>query len=545
MVRRRKTKFIFVTGGVVSSLGKGISAASMGILLKQRGLKVSILKLDPYLNLDPGTMSPYQHGEVFVTDDGAETDLDLGHYERFIDVNMGKINNTTSGQIYESVLAKERRGDYLGGTVQVIPHITNEIKSKVMQVVEENPKLDVLFVEIGGTVGDIESLPFVEAIRQFKHDAGYDNCLYVHLTYVPYISAAGELKTKPTQNSVKDLLKLGIQPDILITRTEKSISDEAKEKIALFCNVEKRCVIEAKDQPTIYHVPVEFHSHKLDNLICEKLGLETEKPDLDNLKKAVKNIVSPKSKVCIAVVGKYIGLQDSYKSIVEAFIHAGSENKTKVVIKWVDSEKIEHSGPSELLKDVSGVLVPGGFGDRGIEGKLLAVKYARENKIPFFGICLGMQVAVIEFARNVGGMKNANSTEFARKLKYPVIDLMHEQRKVRKKGGTMRLGAFECELYKGSRIFKAYKKATISERHRHRFEVNNDFIGSLEDCGLVVSGRNPKLGLVETVELSDHPWFVGVQYHPEYKSRLTKAHPLFREFVKASLLKQKETGNKK
>lgn len=534
MVRRSKTKYIFVTGGVVSALGKGIAAASIGLLLKQRGLKVSILKLDPYLNLDPGTMSPTQHGEVYVTEDGAETDLDLGHYERFIDVNMMKINNATSGQIYETVLSKERKGEYLGGTVQVVPHITNEIKERIHNVASAN-KLDVLIIEIGGTVGDIEGLPFIESIRQFKYDVGVQNTLYVHLTYVPYIAAAGELKTKPTQHSVKNLLELGIQPDILIARTEKTIPREAKDKIALFCNVEKGCVIEAKDQATIYQVPLEFHNYKLDDIICEKLNIETREIKLESWEQYVKYIKTPVDKVKIAVVGKYTGLKDSYKSIIEAFIHAGSENKCKVDVEWVNSEDLEHNGPEKMLSEVHGILVPGGFGDRGIEGKLLAVKYARENEIPFFGICLGMQCAVIEYARNVGGMKNANSTEFARKLKYPVIDLMAEQKKIKKKGGTMRLGAFDCEIEKGTKLFKAYKKTMISERHRHRFEVNNDYINTLEDCGLVLSGRNPELNLVETVELADHPWFVGVQYHPELKSRLTKPHPLFRDFVKAAL----------
>lgn len=534
MVRRSKTKYIFVTGGVVSALGKGITAASIGLLLKQRGLKISILKLDPYLNLDPGTMSPTQHGEVFVTEDGAETDLDLGHYERFIDVNMMKINNATSGQIYDTVLTKERKGEYLGGTVQVVPHITNEIKKRIFDVTSES-KLDVLIVEIGGTVGDIEGLPFIESIRQFKYDVGAQNTLYVHLTYVPYIAAAGELKTKPTQHSVKNLLELGIQPDILVTRTERTIPKEAKDKIALFCNVEKGCVIEAKDQSTIYQVPLEYHTHKLDDIICEKLNLETKEINLDDWRQYVKYIKTPVNKVKIAIVGKYTGLKDSYKSIIEAFIHAGSANKAKVELVWINSEDLEYNGPEEMLSEVHGILVPGGFGDRGIEGKLLSVKYARENNIPFFGICLGMQCAVIEYARNVGGMKNANSTEFARKLKYPVIDLMAEQKKIKRKGGTMRLGAYNCEIEKGTKLYKAYKKVTISERHRHRFEVNNDYINTLEDCGLVLSGRNPDLNLVETIELADHPWFVGVQYHPELKSRLTKPHPLFRDFVKAAI----------
>ncbi len=538
MAKKTDAKFIFVTGGVVSALGKGITAASIGLLLKQRGLNISILKLDPYLNLDPGTMSPFQHGEVYVTEDGAETDLDLGHYERFIDVNMSKLNNATAGQIYENVLSKERRGDYLGGTVQVIPHITNEIKERIRRVADEN-KLDVLIVEIGGTVGDIESLPFIEAIRQFKFDAGIHNTLYIHLTYIPYIAAAGEIKTKPTQHSVKNLLEMGIQPDILVTRTEQSVPKSAKEKIALFCNVEKKCVIEAKDQSTIYQVPIEYNNNKLDDIICEKLGIEAPQADLEQWKKYVKYVRNPVHTVKIAIVGKYIGLKDSYKSIIEAFIHAGSENRARVEIKWVNSEDVEHNGPGDILSDVSGILVPGGFGDRGIEGKLLAVKYARENRIPFFGICLGMQCMVIEFARNVGGMKNANSTEFARKLKYPVIDLMSDQKKIKKKGGTMRLGSYECEIEKGTNMYNAYRSTVISERHRHRFEVNNDYIGTLEDCGLILSGRNKQLNLVEAVELPDHPWFVGVQYHPELKSRLTSAHPLFRDFVKASLNFQK------
>lgn len=534
MAAKKKVKYIFVTGGVVSALGKGIAASSIGLLLKNMGVKLSIMKLDPYLNLDPGTMSPTQHGEVFVTEDGAETDLDLGHYERFIDTNMYKINNATSGQIYETVLSKERKGDYLGGTVQVIPHITDEIKSRIKNVVKKS-NLDLLLIEIGGTIGDIEGLPFVEAIRQFKHDVGSENVLYIHLTYIPYVKAAGELKTKPTQHSVKSLLELGIQPDILITRTEHSLPKESKEKIALFCNVEKQCVIEAKDQPTIYQVPLEFHSHKLETIICKKLNLvPSKKIELDNLRKIVRNIKTATKHIKIAVVGKYIDLHDSYKSIIEAFIHVGGECKLKIDIEWIDSEDLEKNGTT-LLEEVSGILVPGGFGTRGIEGKLLAVKYARENKIPFFGICLGMQCAVIEYARNVGGMKNANSSEFVRKLKFPVIDLMATQKKVKTKGGTMRLGAYDCEIIKGTKMYEAYGKEKISERHRHRFEVNNKFIGSLEDCGLIVSGKNSKLNLVEAIELKDHPWFVGVQYHPELKSRLTKAHPLFKQFILAAV----------
>ncbi|PID29330.1 MAG: CTP synthetase [Candidatus Cloacimonadota bacterium] len=540
--KKNRTKYIFVTGGVVSSLGKGISAASIGLLLKQRGLKVSILKLDPYLNLDPGTMSPYQHGEVFVTDDGAETDLDLGHYERFIDENMGRMNNTTSGQIYESVLAKERKGDYLGGTVQVIPHITNEIKSKIYDVAKKTGA-DVILIEIGGTVGDIESLPFIEAIRQFRFDVGPENTVYIHVTYIPYVRAAGEMKTKPTQHSVKNLLELGIQPEILICRSEEKLPKENKEKIALFCNVEKKCVIDAADSPSIYEVPLSFYKSKVDEIILNKLNLEAGDADLANWKKVVRRIKNPQKDVKIAIVGKYVELGDAYKSILEAFIHAGSENNAKVNINFVASEDIEKNGPSELLSDSDGILVPGGFGHRGIEGKLLAVKFARENNIPFFGICLGMQCAVIEFARNVGGMKNANSTEFARKLKYPVIDLMADQKKVKSKGGTMRLGSFGCKLSKGTKLYKAYGTENIKERHRHRFEVNNSFIGSLEDCGLVASGRNTELNLVEAIELPEHPWFVGVQYHPELKSRVMKAHPLFRDFVKASIAEKKKRSN--
>ena len=534
MARKSKTKYVFVTGGVVSSLGNSIVAAGIGLLLKQRGLRVSILRLNPYLNLDLGAMSSLQHGEVFVTEDGTEADPDLGHYERFIDINTGKLNNVNAGQIYESVLNKERKGDYLGSKVRVIPHITDEIKDRINQVVKES-KIDILIVEIGGVIGDLESLPFVEAVRQFKAEAGVDSSLCVHLTFVPYLTKVGELKTKPTQRSVKDLLQLGIQPDILIARTEQELSKETKEKIALFCNVDQNCVIEAKDQSTIYRMPLEFHKNKLDEIIIDKFNLTTKPINMENWEKVVKKIDSAAGKVNIAVVGKNVDSDDAYKSITESFVYAGAENRTKVNLKWVDSEDLEHNGTGEILTDVAGIIIPGGFGDKGVEGKLLAIKYARENKIPFLGICLGMQCVVIEFARNVGGMKNANSTEFARKLKYPVIDLMSEQKKVKKKGGCMRLGAFDCEVTKGTKLYKAYRKNTVSERHRHRYEVNNDLMASLEDCGLVVAGRNTQFNLVEAVELTDHPWFVAVQYHPELKSKLTKTHPLFRDFVKAAL----------
>ncbi len=535
MERKQKTKFIFITGGVVSSLGKGIAAASLGMLLKSRGLKVTIEKFDPYINVDPGTLSPFQHGEVFVTDDGAETDLDLGHYERFIDTNMTKKNNTTTGQVYFTVITKERHGDYLGKTVQVIPHITDEIKRRVWAVAQNNEAFDVVITEVGGTVGDIEGLPFLEAIRQFCLDVGPENALNIHLTLVPYIRASGELKTKPTQHSVMRLREIGIQPDILLCRTEHRLSRDVREKIGLFCNVPPRAVIEARDVKTIYEVPLVLHKEKLDELVVEKLGLDTPEPDIARWEQFVQKVKHPSKSVQIAVVGKYINLHDSYKSIIEAFVHAGVENDAHVELVWVDSEDIEAEGADKFLHDISGILIPGGFGTRGIEGKILAIEYARLNAIPFFGICLGMQCAVIEFSRHVCGLKNANSREFDPDTPHPVIDIMERQKSLEDLGGTMRLGAYPCVIKEGTKAFEAYQIREISERHRHRYELNNRYRQILMENGLQLSGIYPKEDLVEIVELPDHPWFVGVQFHPELKSRVTKAHPLFREFVKAAL----------
>jgi CTP synthase len=535
LATKRKVKFIFITGGVVSSLGKGISSSSLGLLLKQRGLKVTIMKFDPYINVDPGTMNPYQHGEVYVTDDGSETDLDLGHYERFLNINMTKLNNTTTGQIYNTVINNERKGEFLGATVQVIPHITDEIKNRI-ELLKNSDNSDVIIIEIGGTVGDIESLPFLEAMRQFMHKAGKTNAINIHLTLVPYIKASGELKTKPTQHSVKTLLEIGIQPDILICRSERGITKEMKDKIALFCNVDESSVIDGRDADTIYSVPLAYEQEKLDEIVISKLNLKCNKPNLDKWKHFVKRVVEPKYKIKIGLCGKYIELADAYKSIVEAFIHAGAENNTKVELKWIAAEDIEKNGPEIYLKDIAGLLVAPGFGSRGIEGKISAVKYVRENKIPFLGICLGLQCAVIEFARNVCGIKNANSTEFNEKTKQNIIDLMIEQKKVKEKGGTMRLGAYPCNVQKGTKAFIAYKKELIYERHRHRYEVNNKFKAQLAKNGMVFSGICPSNDLVEIIELPDHPFFVGSQFHPELKSRATIAHPLFREFVKASLL---------
>ena len=533
MARSKKVKFIFITGGVVSSLGKGITASSLGLLLKQRGFSVTIQKFDPYINVDPGTMSPFQHGEVYVTDDGAETDLDLGHYERFLDVNMTRANNTTTGQIYNEVITKERRGDYLGATVQVIPHITDEIKQKLVRL-SELGDYEVIITEIGGTVGDIESLPFIEAIRQHMLDYGRANSMVIHVTLVPYIASAGEVKTKPTQHSVKNLLELGIQPDVLICRSEKKIAREIREKIALFCNVDSKAVISAYDVSSIYEVPLVLYKEKLDLLVTSRLHLPERKIKLDEWENFVNGIKNPDREVQIAVCGKYITHLDAYKSIMEAFIHSGAENQVKVKIKAVNAEDCETENFEELLKGVSGVLVPGGFGERGIEGKIKAIKYARENKIPFFGICLGLQCAVVEFARNVCGMKNANSSEF-KKTKYSVIDLMPEQKNIKAMGATMRLGAYPCVIKDSSKAFAAYKTNYISERHRHRYEVNNKFRKRLTDKGLVLSGLSPDKELVEMIELEDHPWFVACQFHPELKSRATNAHPLFREFVKAAM----------
>ena len=526
------TKYIFVTGGVLSSLGKGLASASIGTLLESRGFTVTLLKCDPYINVDPGTMSPFQHGEVFVTDDGAETDLDLGHYERFTEARLTKANNITTGQVYFSVITKERRGDYLGGTVQVIPHITDEIKRGILRVGKD---ADVTIVEVGGTVGDIESLPFLEAIRQLKVDVGRENVVYVHLTLVPYITAAGELKSKPTQHSVKELLEIGIQPDILLCRADRDLPKELKKKIALFCNVSEKAVITARDVNTIYEVPLAFHQEGLDGLVIRMLGLPERSQDLSGWERTVHTIKNPSRQVTIAVVGKYLELRDAYKSLNEAIMHGGIANECQVTIKAVDAEKIEREGPKTYLRDVSGVLVPGGFGVRGIEGKIAAITYAREELVPFFGICLGMQCAVIEFARNVCGLAGANSREFDPHTPHPVIDLLPDQQGITNLGGTMRLGAYPCKLIKPSKTSQAYDAQEISERHRHRYELNNEYRDILERHGLLLSGFSPNGTLVETVELPYHPWFVGGQFHPEFKSRPRRPHPLFREFIRAAL----------
>ncbi|MDZ7375282.1 MAG: CTP synthase [candidate division KSB1 bacterium] len=539
------TKYIIVTGGVVSSLGKGVASASIGALLQARGLNVTILKMDPYINVDPGTLSPYQHGEVYVTDDGAETDLDLGHYERFLNKDMTRRNNTTTGQIYYTVIQRERNGDYLGKTVQVIPHITDEIMRRILDLADGETKTDVVITEVGGTVGDIESLPFLEAIRQLRLDVGPKNLINIHLTLVPYIRAAGELKTKPTQHSVMRLREIGIQPDILLCRAETKLDADLKKKIALFCNVPIRAVIDAPDVSTIYEIPLMFHEGGLDDIIVEELNLNCKKPDLREWEQFVHKIKNPGSEVTIAVCGKYVGLHDSYKSIIEAFIHAGVANDTRVNLKWVDSELLEKQNAAEVLSDISGLLIPGGFGGRGIEGKISAVRFARENNIPFFGICLGLQCAVIEFARHVCQLRDANSTEFNESTPHPVIDLMEEQKRIKAKGGTMRLGAQPCFIKKGTRAAAAYSAEKISERHRHRLEVNNKYRSLLEQHGLIMSGINPDLDLVEIIELKNHSWFLGVQFHPELKSRALNAHPLFREFVAAALEFQKNAAKGK
>ena len=524
-------KYIFVTGGVVSSLGKGIASASIARILEAKGLKVTLQKLDPYINVDPGTMSPYQHGEVYVTDDGAETDLDLGHYERFTHSSIERTNNVTTGQIYHEVITKERRGDFLGATVQVVPHITNAIKNRI-RAVSRGKRIDVVISEIGGTAGDIESLPFLEAVRQFRHEVGRENSLFVHLTLVPFIKAAKELKTKPTQHSVGTLREIGIQPDILICRTEKQLNKNLKDKIALFCNVEREAVIEARDVGTIYEVPLMFKEEKLDEVICRYLKIEYKVGSLHAWKKdVVQRALNPKKTVKIAVVGKYIDLQDAYKSIYEALTHGGLANETEVVVKRVNSEKLTKGKCEKLLQKVSGILVPGGFGHRGVDGKLNAIQYARENNIPFLGICLGMQCAVIEFARNVLGWKGANSTEFNKKTAYPVISLLHEQEKVEDMGGTMRLGAFPCHVKKDTRMYAAYQTEVVQERHRHRYEFNSKYREAFQKKGMLTSGVSPNGKLVEVVEMKDHPWFVASQYHPEFKSKPDKAHPLFRELV--------------
>lgn len=533
MSTKKKVKFIFVTGGVVSSLGKGITASSLGLLLKQRGFKVTIQKFDPYINVDPGTMSPFQHGEVYVTDDGAETDLDLGHYERFLDTNTSKANNTTTGQVYYDVITKERRGDFLGATVQVIPHITDEIKSRMTKLTELGD-YDVIITEIGGTIGDIESLPFMEAMRQLMLEMGKSNTMSIHVTLVPYIASAGEVKTKPTQHSVKNLLELGIQPDVLICRSEKKLEKDLRDKIALFCNVESKAVMSNYDCSSIYEVPLVLYKEKLDMLVMKRLKLPERKIKLDDWENLVDSLKHSSSMVEVALVGKYVEHLDAYKSIIEAFVHAGAENNVKVKVRYISAEEYENESPEVLLKGVSGILVPGGFGERGIEGKIKAVQYARENNIPFFGICLGMQCAVIEFARNVCGIPKANSSEF-KKNNYSVIDLMPDQKNIKNMGATMRLGAYPCILSENSLAKKAYKSEYITERHRHRFEVNNKFRSVLSDKGMLFSGLSPDMELVEIVEIPGHPWFLGCQFHPELKSRATKAHPLFREFIKASV----------
>ncbi len=538
-----RSKFIFVTGGVISSLGKGLASASIGALMESRGLSVTFLKFDPYINVDPGTMNPFQHGEVYVTEDGAETDLDLGHYERYTHVTLSKKNNCTTGRIYNSVITKERRGDYLGGTVQVIPHITEEIKSNIRNLANG---VDIVITEIGGTVGDIEGLPFLEAIRQFKLEVGKENALYIHLTLVPYISTAGELKTKPTQHSVKELRSIGIQPDIILCRTDRFLPQEVKAKIALFCNVEEKAVITAKDVETIYEVPIVFHKEHLDEIIVEKLNIWTKAPDLSNWEEIVEKVKTPTESVTIAIVGKYVDLTESYKSLNEAITHGGIANRCKAELLFIDSETIEsNQDAEEKLTKADGIIVPGGFGNRGIEGKIHAIQYARVHKIPFLGICLGMQLSVIEFARNVAGLEGAHSEEFDPQTPYPVIYWMSywkdKENKIQRRegdipmGGTMRLGAYPCVLTRPSLAWDAYQRETIQERHRHRYEFNNQFIDILTKNGLVITGKSPDGELVEIIELKGHPWFLGCQFHPEFKSVPRDPHPLFVSFIRASL----------
>jgi len=530
----QKTKFIFFTGGVVSSLGKGIACSSLGLLLQSRGYSVTILKLDPYINVDPGTMSPYQHGEVYVTDDGAETDLDLGHYERFLNISMSRFNNATSGQVYYEVLKKERRGDYLGATVQVIPHITDAIMEKV-KIAAKKTSADIVIVEIGGTVGDIESLPFLEALRQFRLNHAPEDTLVIHLTLVPYVAGAGELKTKPTQHSVMRLREIGIQPDMLLCRTDRELPENAKKKIGLFCNVLPEAVIDARDVQTIYEVPLQYARYGFDRQVLAKLQLEEGTLDIAGWQQKVERYQNVKRQITVAICGKYVELQDAYKSIMAAFVHAGMENDVRVNLKWINTETLESGGVAEKLGTISGILVPGGFGERGIEGKLAAIRYARENNIPFFGICLGLQCAVIEFARHVLGKEKANSTEFDPDTPHPVIHLMETQKSVKKLGGTMRLGSYPCKVRPNTKAFEAYQVSEISERHRHRYEFNNSYRMEMEEAGLKISGISPDGDLVEMIELEDHPWFVGCQFHPELKSRVARAHPLFREFVAAAL----------
>ncbi|HTI13188.1 MAG TPA: CTP synthase [Dictyobacter sp.] len=530
------SKFIFVTGGVASSVGKGISVASLGRLLKNRGVSVSLMKLDPYINVDPGTMSPYQHGEVFVTDDGAETDLDLGHYERFTDEPAYQANNVTTGQVYASVIGKERRGEYLGGTIQVIPHITNEIKDR-MHAVARRSDADVVIVEVGGTVGDIEGEPFLEAIRQMRTDVGRRDVLYIHVTLLPYLNVTKELKTKPTQHSVKELLRVGIQPDVILCRSELPVSDELREKISLFCNVEAKAVIPMTNAETIYEVPLTLEKSGLGEYIVEELALQKQEPQMQEWKQLVDKIKHSRPELTIGLVGKYVDLHDAYLSVAESLHHAGWYHNVDIRIKWINSEALEQMGESytEVLEDVAGIVIPGGFGPRGVEGKIKAANFARRNNIPYLGLCLGMQVAVIEFARNVLGLENANSSEFDPQSPYPVIDLMHTQRTVSDKGGTMRLGNWVCCLMPDTKAYQAYNEPIVFERHRHRYEFNNEFRKRMESHGLVVSGRSADNSLVEVIELKDHPWYVASQFHPEFKSRPTRPHPLFRDFIGASV----------
>jgi CTP synthase len=531
----KNTKYVFVTGGVTSSLGKGIIAASLAKLLQERGYSVTIQKLDPYINIDPGTLNPYEHGECYVTEDGAETDLDLGHYERFLNIPTSQANNVTTGRIYQSVIEKERRGEFLGKTVQVIPHITDEIKHRI-QILGNTGEFDIIITEIGGTVGDIESLPYVESVRQLLWEMGHENAIVIHLTLIPYLAAAGELKTKPTQHSVKMLMQSGVSPDILVCRTEHEISDSIKNKLALFCNVRKEDVIQSIDAQTIYDVPNFMLEEGLDTVVLKKLQLPNDKqPELKLWNDFLKRFKNPKNTVEIGLIGKYVELHDAYKSISEAFIHAGAQNEVKVNIHWIHSEELTVENVPALLKNLNGILVAPGFGERGIEGKIEAVRFARENNIPFLGICLGMQMAVIEYSRNVLGLVSANSTEMNSNTLYPVIDLMEEQKNITNYGGTMRLGAWDCLLKDGSKVRNIYHKEHISERHRHRYELNNDFLEQIEKAGMIATGKNPKTNLVEVVEIPNHPWFVGVQYHPEYKSTVLNPHPLFVDFVKAAL----------
>ncbi|MFN8207071.1 MAG: CTP synthase [Bacteroidales bacterium] len=539
------TKYVFVTGGVTSSLGKGIISASLGRLLLARGYSVTIQKLDPYINVDPGTLNPYEHGECYVTEDGAETDLDLGHYERFTNIHTTQANNVTTGRIYQSVINKERRGDFLGKTVQIIPHITDEIKRRI-KYLGTNFKYDVVITEIGGTVGDIESLPFIESVRQLKWDLGPGNCLVIHLTLVPYLSSSGELKTKPTQHSVKALLENGVQPDILVLRTEKNLTADIRKKVALFCNVEMEAVMQSIDVSTIYEVPVLMQKEKLDAIVLRKLNLPVhETPHMKDWKDFVRKVKSPNHRIKVGLIGKYVELHDSYKSINESIIHGGAVNDCKVDLEFIHSEDVTRENAMDILGNLDGILVAPGFGDRGIDGKIAAVNFARENNIPYFGICLGMQCAVIEFARNVLGYKDAHSTEIARTTPHPVIDLMEDQKGVTMKGGTMRLGSYPCVLKKGTTASQAYGKAKITERHRHRFEFNNQYLKAFEKAGMVPTGINPDTGLVEIMEIPSHRWFVGVQFHPEYRSTVENPHPLFVEFINASILYNKETKKKK